>query len=403
MRRWRPGHGDDRRAVVATARVFADPGADLEQSLVDWRRFRKGKRVAAADVHWIDVLYRAYLTGIVCLVAVVAASGAVGDEPIVTRRGSTTCCATAPAGSVGSRRWPSRWACAPAAGAGRWPSSGRTCATCCSLPSTARARCAARPAPAPVPGLRRHVVGGVAGELASHRFAGETAGWVATGALGGLTAVGLVSGAALAGECAARAGWRRPWARPWSSLAVLDGAEVIGSAPPSRSGVSSCGRCEVDLLGLVPVAVAVVLVAAGSRSSGVCSLEDAERRSTLVGQLRFAATLQDLRTVVLLRRQLALELPRTALAPPARARHRPAAVRRARACGACCGGPRRASRAWPSWPWSPAVPSGACGRARRPSSCSLGSRCSWPGSTRSSRSPRRSTTRVAVTPRPRSR
>jgi hypothetical protein len=40
------------------------------------------------------------------------------------------------------------------------------------------------------------------------------------------------------------------------------------------------------------------------------SLESAERRSTLVGQLRFAATLQDVRTVIVLRRQLALELPR---------------------------------------------------------------------------------------------
>jgi hypothetical protein len=40
------------------------------------------------------------------------------------------------------------------------------------------------------------------------------------------------------------------------------------------------------------------------------SLEAAERRSQLVGQLRFAATLQDLRTVIVLRRQLAQELPR---------------------------------------------------------------------------------------------
>ena len=40
------------------------------------------------------------------------------------------------------------------------------------------------------------------------------------------------------------------------------------------------------------------------------SVEAAERRSTLVGQLRFAATLQDIRTVIVLRRQLAMELPR---------------------------------------------------------------------------------------------
>ena len=41
------------------------------------------------------------------------------------------------------------------------------------------------------------------------------------------------------------------------------------------------------------------------------SLETAERRTALVGQLRFAVTLQDLRTVLVLRRQLAADLPRS--------------------------------------------------------------------------------------------
>jgi hypothetical protein len=51
-------------------------------------------------------------------------------------------------------------------------------------------------------------------------------------------------------------------------------------------------------------------VAAGLAVVGGCSLEAAERRATLAGQLRFAATLRDLRTVVVLRRQLAQEQPR---------------------------------------------------------------------------------------------
>jgi hypothetical protein len=53
-----------------------------------------------------------------------------------------------------------------------------------------------------------------------------------------------------------------------------------------------------------------VLLVIGLALVGTVSMEAAERRSTLVGQLRFAATLQDLRTVMVLRRQLALELPR---------------------------------------------------------------------------------------------
>jgi hypothetical protein len=44
---------------------------------------------------------------------------------------------------------------------------------------------------------------------------------------------------------------------------------------------------------------------------GGLSLEAAERRGRLVSHLRFADTLQDLRTVMLLRRQLSAEVPRT--------------------------------------------------------------------------------------------
>ena len=45
------------------------------------------------------------------------------------------------------------------------------------------------------------------------------------------------------------------------------------------------------------------------------SPEAAERRSSLVGQIRFAATLQDVRTVIVLRRQLGHgAAPATALA-----------------------------------------------------------------------------------------
>ncbi len=62
--------------------------------------------------------------------------------------------------------------------------------------------------------------------------------------------------------------------------------------------------------GILPVLLAVALLGAGLGLLGRASLEATERRSTLVGQLRFAATMQDLRTVIVLRRQLAMELPR---------------------------------------------------------------------------------------------
>jgi hypothetical protein len=55
----------------------------------------------------------------------------------------------------------------------------------------------------------------------------------------------------------------------------------------------------------------VALLAAGLASVGGTSLEQSLRRAGLVAQLRFAVTVQDLRTVILIRRQLAAELPRS--------------------------------------------------------------------------------------------
>jgi hypothetical protein len=57
-------------------------------------------------------------------------------------------------------------------------------------------------------------------------------------------------------------------------------------------------------LDLVPVALSVAAVAVGFVLLRRISLDALARRSSLVAQLRFAVTMQDLRTVVLLRRQL---------------------------------------------------------------------------------------------------
>jgi hypothetical protein len=155
------------------------------------------------------------------------------------------------------------------------------------------------------------IVGAVAGQLASHRLPGETAAWVGSGALAGLTVVGLAAGTALV-TC----GLQVPrWLASTLGtalvvVAVLDGAGVLAGSPTEPFGRILVWPLDFDALGLAPVGVAAVLVAVGLTLVGTVSLELAERRSRLVGQLRFAATLQDLRTVVLLRRQLALEVPR---------------------------------------------------------------------------------------------
>ena len=62
---------------------------------------------------------------------------------------------------------------------------------------------------------------------------------------------------------------------------------------------------------MLAILVAAAVVALGLSGVAGISLEAAERRTALVGQVRFAVTLQDLRTVMVLRRQLAADLPRS--------------------------------------------------------------------------------------------
>src|SRR4029453_5278654 len=77
---------------------------------------------------------------------------------------------------------------------------------------------------------------------------------------------------------------------------------------PRRSAASSCGPCAFT--GSTWPVPSAPFPPVGLRRLGSLSLEAAERRTGLVGQLRFAVTVQDLRTVIVLRRQLAQDRPR---------------------------------------------------------------------------------------------
>src|SRR5690606_5620745 len=87
-------------------------------------------------------------------------------------------------------------------------------------------------------------------------------------------------------------------------------SDVLVLGPASTFGDLALWALHFEPVGLVPVFLGIAVLAVGFGLLGRASLEAAERRSSLVGQLRFAATMQDLRTVVVLRRQLAMELPR---------------------------------------------------------------------------------------------
>jgi hypothetical protein len=99
----------------------------------------------------------------------------------------------------------------------------------------------------------------------------------------------------------------------WSVADVATRATGSGQIPasPGRAvGWLALAPLDLHVAPIAAVLVAVALVVVGVRGVGGTSVEAAERRTALVGQIRFAATLQDLRTVMVLRRQLAADQPR---------------------------------------------------------------------------------------------
>ena len=152
--------------------------------------------------------------------------------------------------------------------------------------------------------------GAVVGVNASHRLPRPALTWVATGALVGAGVAATALGAALvvSGRRLGRtlSGLLALVVLAWSGLDLWRGTTT---SPLTFIGGLSLAplRFEaIDLLGLIPL----LLVPVGLVGVGGTSLEAAEDRGRLVGQLRFAATLGDVRTVLVLRRQLAQERPR---------------------------------------------------------------------------------------------
>ena len=154
------------------------------------------------------------------------------------------------------------------------------------------------------------VSGAVVGQLAGRRLPGSLAAWAAGGALYGATVAALWVGVALLAHTL-----RVPrWLATLLGLAVVgwQAAAIAWHVPAAANVVGSLGlwgwrQRTVDL---VAVGLAVTAVAVGFALLRRISLDALARRSALVAQLRFAVTMQDLRTVILLRRQLNQEHPR---------------------------------------------------------------------------------------------
>ncbi|CAN5443891.1 hypothetical protein BH10ACT2_BH10ACT2_21520 [soil metagenome] len=165
--------------------------------------------------------------------------------------------------------------------------------------------------------------GAIVGQLAGRRLPGTLMAWAAGGALFGASVAMVWAGAALLAHTLIARSTRVPrWTATalgsaivaWQSVAVysvFSGTRSHRVAGPADSlGSLALWGWRQHSSDLIATAVGLVAVVAGLLLLGRISLEALARRSALVAQLRFAVTMQDLRTVILLRRQLNQERAR---------------------------------------------------------------------------------------------
>jgi hypothetical protein len=274
------------------------------------RRARRRRRLAAVDL--FEALYQAYLAALAVGIIVALGSGVTGDarlgpsalNQVRTHGAAAVGLAVAVAVAVALR----------SGGRGGPLAVEAADVTHVLLAPVDRRAALAGPA---IQQLRfgafaGGTAGAVVGLIAYRRLPGTPGAWVLWGALvGGLAAVAAL-GAAMA------ASGRRLSRYAANGLAVVvlgwsaaDLALGVTTSPFTLLGRLSLWALGFDWTALGGAVVALLLAALGLALVGGLSLEAAERRSRLVGQLRFAATVRDLRAVMLLRRQLAQERPRT--------------------------------------------------------------------------------------------
>jgi hypothetical protein len=278
----------------------------MSDALRDLRRTRRRRRLG--DVEWFDIAYKVYLSAFFGGTAVIIASDWVGDEP-ATAAQITTAIGRGPAllGLVG--------ALAVAFGLRSGAEGGPLSLEAADVrhlllapidrrlvllrPAVQRIRSAASVAA---------LAGGVGGLLASQRLPGSATAWITSGAAAGAVVGVLFATVALVAHA------RRvpPWiatvvgtlAVAWQAAAIADPGDADVRGPFDTLGSLAMWGNRQHAGDLAIVAATLVLTATALWWCGRLRPEPMVRRGDLVSQLRFAVTMQDLRTVVLVRRQM---------------------------------------------------------------------------------------------------
>jgi hypothetical protein len=271
----------------------------------------KRKLNRLGEVEWFDAAYKVYVAALFGGIALLWLSDLIGDEPLSAAQAADVL-------RVGPSLMGLVAAVAVAVGL-RSGSQGGPLAleaadvTYVMLAPVDRRRALLRPAVQRLRGaaFAGAVFGGSFGQLAGRRLPGTAIAWFASGALFG-TLVGLAwVGAALVAHTMhlprtastvvglALMGWQ----------AAAVATDVPG--PADQLGSLALWGWRQHPIDLLAAAVVVAGVTVGLLRVGRTSLEALDRRASLVAQLRFAVTMQDLRTVILLRRQLSHEHTRS--------------------------------------------------------------------------------------------
>jgi hypothetical protein len=156
------------------------------------------------------------------------------------------------------------------------------------------------------------IAGGVAGSVASGSLGGERVEWIAAGCAAAVLTALAVWGAALVASgtrmSALVANAIAAVLIVWSAIDVVVHA---ATSPTAQIGRVALLPLTSSALAAVGVVIVLATVAVGLAAIGGVSLEQLRRRAHLLGELRFAATLQDMRSVIVIHRELAQDLPRS--------------------------------------------------------------------------------------------
>ncbi len=278
-------------------------------ALPELRAQRRKNRIARLD--WFEAAYRAYLTAFVGGLAIVWIAGAIGGTQVTPHELASV-----------RTHGPALLGVLAAVALGVGLRSGSRGGPLALEPAEVRHILLA-----PIPRRRvlmsgaikviRHTAfGGAAagaafGIMAARRLPGSRWEWAASGAafgaIAGLTMVAfafLASGVRL----------RRSIATAAAGVVVAGAiADFLGKLtwPTTVIGSIAMWALRVHPIDLLCIPVVAATMVGGLSLLERLSLENAEKRTALVGQMRFAVTMQDLRTVTVLRRQLTAEAPRS--------------------------------------------------------------------------------------------